>query len=121
MMCMNEHEFDIMKKQVSNLDEDDRTLFVTQGSDGVKYRVERVWRHIRAAKARAVDPTGCGDAFRAGLIHSHLNGCGWEEAIHSGCIVAAVNCESEGTQLFSLDTYEARFVAEWGYSPSIQR
>jgi len=45
-----------------------------------------------------VDPTGCGDAYRAGLIHGLLHGLDWRSTGHIASLMGAIKIESRGTQ-----------------------
>jgi len=45
-----------------------------------------------------VDPTGCGDAYRAGLIHGLLHGLGLAEHRAYASLMGAIKIESRGTQ-----------------------
>ena len=50
-----------------------------------------------ARKPRAVvDPTGCGDAYRAGLIHGLLRGLDWETTGRVASLMGAIKIESRG-------------------------
>lgn len=44
---------------------------------------------------KVVDPTGCGDAFRAGLMYGLLNEKSWEESAKIGLAVASVVVQSQ--------------------------
>jgi adenosine kinase len=69
---------------------------------------------VRAAKI--VDPTGCGDAYRAGLLHARALGHPWEIAGRLGSLLGAYQVEVEGTQntRFELSDLRARFEREFG-------
>ena len=63
--------------------------------------------HARAARSRrspappvnaVVDPTGCGDAYRAGLIHGLLHGLDWQTTGHIASLMGAIKIEARGTQ-----------------------
>ncbi|MGD9390688.1 MAG: PfkB family carbohydrate kinase, partial [Thioalkalispiraceae bacterium] len=64
------------------------------------------------AKARAVnDPTGCGDAYRAGLLYGLLNDMDWETTGRVASLMGAIKIESHGTQnhAFTMDEFNERF------------
>jgi adenosine kinase len=71
---------------------------------------------VRAA--RIVDPTGCGDAYRAGLLHGMLRGLPLETAGRIGSLLGALKIEQQGTQGLQLDreAFGARFQREFGAS-----
>ena len=56
-----------------------KALIVTRGGEGSTIHANGRTYEIPCARAREVlDPTGCGDAYRAGLIHGILRGLDWE-------------------------------------------
>jgi adenosine kinase len=69
---------------------------------------------VRAAKV--VDPTGCGDAYRAGLLHARTRGHAWPVAGRLGSLLGACQVEVEGTQntRIELPSLHARFEREFG-------
>ena len=67
---------------------------------------------------RIVDPTGCGDAFRAGFVHAQLLGASKRDAVRCGAGVACINIESLGTQAHSLDNLADRYSVAWKERPS---
>ncbi len=72
---------------------------MTRGAAGsVIYTRERTLE-IPAAKPKAVvDPTGCGDAYRAGLMHGLLRGLDWESTGRIASLMGAIKIEARGTQ-----------------------
>ncbi|MEP6813978.1 MAG: PfkB family carbohydrate kinase, partial [Marmoricola sp.] len=56
---------------------------------------------VEACQATAVEPTGVGDAFRAGFLAATSWGCGPERSAQIGCTLAAYVVESVGTQEYS--------------------
>jgi adenosine kinase len=66
--------------------------------------------------AHVVDPTACGDAFRAGLAAGRVRGLPFEIAARMGSLLGAYQVEVEGTQSLSLepDAFRARFEREFG-------
>lgn len=62
-----------------------------------------------AANVIAVEPTGVGDAFRAGFLAAVAWGVGLERAAQVGCVLAAYVVETVGTQEYTFDT--AQFLA----------
>ena len=47
---------------------------------------------------KVVDPTGCGDAYRAGLIHGLLHGYEWQTTGRIASLMGAIKIEARGTQ-----------------------
>ena len=76
-----------------------RRLIVTRGAEGSVIYAEGRTLSIPCAKPRAVvDPTGCGDAYRAGLIHGLLHGLDWETIGRTASLMGAIKIESRGPQ-----------------------
>jgi len=74
-------------------------LIVTLGAAGSTVHTREEEIYIPAAPAReVVDPTGCGDAYRAGLIHGLLHGCDWRTTGRIASLMGALKIESRGTQ-----------------------
>jgi len=77
------------------------TQFVvrTLGGEGVELITQNSTTHISVAKADAVtDPTGCGDAFRAGFIHAWLNNWSLVDCARLGAAVGSFAVETSGGQ-----------------------
>jgi adenosine kinase len=62
------------------------------------------------------DPTGVGDAFRAGLLSARSWGLGWERAAQVGSLLATLCLESTGPQEYSIERADAlaRLTAAYG-------
>lgn len=88
----------------------------TLGKDGV--RVERAGEQpivLPAAQdVTAVEPTGVGDAFRAGFLAAVAWGLGLERAAQVGCVLAAYVVETVGTQEYAFTP--AQFLARLEHS-----
>jgi len=80
----------------------------TSGAMGVEIAgrdVERV--HVPVAKERAkLDPTGVGDAFRAGFLTSREWGLSWERSAQVGSLLATLVLETVGTQEYVVKPHE---------------
>ena len=65
---------------------------------------------------RRADPTGVGDAFRAGYVAGISWGLGHERAAQVGCLLATLVVETVGTQEYDLDPagFVARFATAYG-------
>ena len=69
-----------------------------------------------AALGQSVDPTGVGDAFRAGFLAGICNGLGQERSAQMGCAMAALVMETTGTQeyVFEPEGFLARISESYG-------
>jgi adenosine kinase len=76
-----------------------QALIVTRGAAGSTLYTRQGEIHVPAAPVSAVvDPTGCGDAYRAGLIHGLLHGRDWRTTGHIASLMGAIKIESRGTE-----------------------
>jgi adenosine kinase len=74
-------------------------LIITRGAQGSHIFTEGKKIEIPCHKAEAViDPTGCGDAYRAGLLHGIMHGKDWEETGRIAAMMGAVKIAHHGTQ-----------------------
>jgi adenosine kinase len=71
-----------------------------------------------AHERRVTDPTGCGDAFRAGLIFGIGKGCDWLTIGRIGNLMGALKVEHPGTQnqRFDYDEFAEQFKQQFGYA-----
>jgi adenosine kinase len=77
----------------------------THGGDGVVIEDRTgILAKVPAVPApKLVDPTGGGDAFRAGYLTGRAAGLDHEAAAHLGCTLATTVLETVGTQEYTLD------------------
>jgi adenosine kinase len=76
-----------------------KALIITRGAEGSVIHANGKVHHIPCAKATQVlDPTGCGDAYRAGLIHGILRGLDWETTGRIASLMGALKIAVRGTQ-----------------------
>ena len=84
-----------------------KALIVTRGGEGSVIHADGKTYEIPCAKAREVlDPTGCGDAYRAGLIHGILRGLDWETTGRIASLMGAIKIAVRGTQNHTFTTAE---------------
>jgi adenosine kinase len=78
-------------------------IVVTLGERGSQVREGARVTEIPPLRARAVvDPTGCGDAYRAGFAHGLLRGRALPDCARMGSVMGALLVERHGTQSLSL-------------------
>ncbi len=76
-----------------------KALVVTLGSKGSAIYADGQRIYIQCVEAKAViDPTGCGDAYRAGLIHGITHGWDWLTSGRLASVMAAIKIASRGGQ-----------------------
>jgi adenosine kinase len=102
-VTVNDYEWQLLQQKsrwgVSEIMQHVEALIVTRGAAGsvIYTRGEEI--RIPTAPARSVvDPTGCGDAYRAGLIHGLLHGLDWRRTGHIASLMGSLKIESRGTQ-----------------------
>ena len=94
-------------------------LVVTKGAQGSEIHTQGRIVEIPAAKAETIsDPTGCGDAYRAGLLYGIARGMDWETTGRIASLMGAIKIEHHGTQnhRFTLAEFAARFKQEFDSS-----
>lgn len=86
------------------IDERVTTRVITRGKDGVDIRThgEEPIHVDVAGEVRQVDPTGVGDAFRAGFLVGLSGGLGHERSAQMGSVLAAYVLETVGTQEYAV-------------------
>ena len=72
-----------------------KEVYLTMGKDGVCFCSAKVFRHFPAIETEAINVTGSGDAFFAGLIHAHAIGIIGEASVSYGLKAACHNVKSE--------------------------
>ncbi|HET7682514.1 MAG TPA: carbohydrate kinase family protein [Marmoricola sp.] len=91
---------------------------ITLGKDGVRVlrQGEEAIEVPAVSGVQAVEPTGVGDAFRAGFIAALEWGASLERACQVGCTIAAYVVETVGTQEydFTAEEFAARVAASYG-------
>ena len=92
-------------------------VVMTRGAEGSTVYSGGQQFHVPAVKADGlVDPTGCGDAYRAGLLHGLLHGLDWRATGRIASLLGAIKIESLGTQnhRFTKAEFEARLKDNFG-------
>ena len=94
-----------------------RALIVTRGGEGSWIFADGTRHEIPVARAvRVADPTGCGDAYRAGLLFGLQRGLDWPTTGRIASLAGAMKIESHGTQQHRYDgaQFAARFRDSFG-------
>ncbi|MDE2137511.1 MAG: carbohydrate kinase family protein [Gammaproteobacteria bacterium] len=102
-VTLNEYEWQMVAQKTgwteAGLARRVEALIITRGAMGSTIHTRDGALDIPAAPARAlVDPTGCGDAYRAGLIHGLLHRLDWRATGHIASLMGAIKIEARGTQ-----------------------
>ncbi len=91
-------------------------LIVTLGGEGSEIITRDKTINIPAVEAKVIqDPTGCGDAFRSGLLYGLMNNIDWEITGRIASLLGSIKIEHHGTQNhhFTVDEFKARFKSEF--------
>ena len=94
-------------------------VIVTRGGQGSTIYTDDKSIDIPLAPARQlVDPTGCGDAYRGGLLYGLQNGLDWEVTGRVASLLGAIKIEHAGTQnhAISRSDFDARFHETFGFA-----
>jgi len=69
------------------------------------------------AAKEVLDPTGCGDAYRAGLLFGITNDLGWETSGRLASLLGAIKIATQGAQnhVFTPESIAEQFEAAFGY------
>jgi adenosine kinase len=117
-VTVNDYEWQLLQQKtgwsVREFTQRVAALIVTRGAAGsVIYTRDGELAIPSAPAAAVVDPTGCGDAYRAGLIHGLLHGLDWPSTGHIASLLGAIKIESRGTQnhRFTRAEFQARLAS----------
>lgn len=113
MLVCNDYESELISRatgvaltEMHNLVE---YMIITLGEEGSRVQQGDKTSHVPAVAARqSVDPTGAGDAYRAGLLKGLSQGLSVLESARIGATVASFCVESYGTQTHSFTPDECR-------------
>ena len=121
-VTVNDYEAQLLEERTGlsphEIAEQVEALIITRGGEGshiytASHRIE-----IPAVKPREIlDPTGCGDAYRAGLLYGLMNGLEWETTGRIASLLGSLKIAHHGTQNhhFTPDIFAARFHEAFGY------
>ncbi len=123
ILVVNDYEYELLKDRTGMSDADlqqavKRAVIVTLGAEGAVIRLGGGSEiHVPAAPpTQIVDPTGVGDAFRAGLIKGLALGLPWSACGRIGSLAATYVLETKGpqTHAYTLGEFVARYRATFG-------
>jgi adenosine kinase len=121
-VAVNDYEGELLQERTGKTFEDlaqqVKALIVTLGAGGSTIYAGGKRVDVPCAKADAVvDPTGCGDAYRAGLLYGIAGGMDWESTGRLASLMGATKIASRGAQNHRItrSEVEARFKEQFGY------
>ena len=121
--CMNDYESKLTQERtglsIEELVKKVKAFIVTRGGEGSWIYTGGQRIEIPPAKTTQVnDPTGCGDAYRGGLLHGLQQNLDWETTGRIAALMGAIKIEQHGTQnhRFTIDEFKARYQESFGSS-----
>ncbi len=93
-------------------------LIITRGGEGSQIHAQGKCHDIPPVPTQeAVDPTGCGDAYRAGLLYGLLEQLDWPTTGRIASLMGSLKIETYGTQnhSFEQEGFRRRFHTHFGY------
>lgn len=122
-VTLNDYESELMLERtgltLEQLASKVQALIITRGAQGSQIYTANQCIEIPVAQVSALnDPTGCGDAYRAGLLFGLMNDYDWEVTGRIASLMGAIKIEQHGTQnhAFSMDTFKQRYLESFGSS-----
>ncbi|RMF37675.1 MAG: carbohydrate kinase family protein [Chloroflexi bacterium] len=116
ILAVNDYEFELIREKTGLSEEDvlacTQVLVITRGEQGSTIITREGRLEIPPVPpTTVVDPTGVGDAYRAGLIKGMAMNLPWEIAGRMGSVAATYVLEQAGTQnhRYTLEEFVARF------------
>ncbi len=102
-LAVNDYEAQLLQEKtglnLEQLADKVKALIVTLGAQGSQIYADGKRYDIPSVKAMAVvDPTGCGDAYRAGLLYGMSHGWDWPTCGRLASVMGAIKIESRGGQ-----------------------
>ncbi|MGR9106338.1 MAG: carbohydrate kinase family protein [Gammaproteobacteria bacterium] len=121
-VALNDYEAQLMTQRtglsIDRIADRVEAVIVTRSAQGSQIYVKDERIYIPSARPKAVlDPTGCGDAYRAGLLYGLLEELDWPTTGRIASLMGAIKVESEGTQhhRFTMAEFRDRFQENFEY------
>ena len=101
--CFNDYEAKLLcdrtDRSIERLADEVDALVVTLGGEGSRIYAKGLCHEIPAVQATAVvDPTGCGDAYRSGLLYGIGAGWDWQKTGQLAAVMGAIKIAHRGGQ-----------------------
>ncbi len=120
-LFVNEYEWELLKN-ISGMNKEEitklvRVIFITKGADGLELIEDGNSSKIEPYKIQtAVDPTGAGDAFRAGVLAALKQNLYYKTAAKVGSIMGALSVEHKQCQGHKITKDAAHELETLGFS-----
>jgi adenosine kinase len=123
-LAVNDYEAELMCEKTGrtlvDLSSQVSALIVTRGAQGSEIYADGVRHDIPCVQAnKIVDPTGCGDAYRAGLLFGIERGLDWVTTGRIAAVLGAIKIAQRGGQnhYFTTADVKSQFETLFGQSP----
>ena len=120
-LTVNDYEARLVEqktgKSLAELSTRVEAVVVTRGAEGADVHFSGQQIHVPAVKPDSlVDPTGCGDAFRAGLLYGMARGWDWRRSARLASLMGSIKIAHRGGQnhRVSREEVERRFEDAFG-------
>ena len=120
-LAFNDYEAKLMEERtgqsIQQLAEQVDAVIVTRGGSGSSIYTGGGCLEIPAASVSdVVDPTGCGDAYRGGLLYGLMNKLDWEVTGRIASLMGAIKVASQGPQnhYFTPESFAQEFERQFG-------
>ncbi|MFP4655166.1 MAG: carbohydrate kinase family protein [Methanohalobium sp.] len=115
-LTVNDYEWQLIQERTGKTQDEIAeyldALIITKGPEGsLIYNNYEVIEVPAAKPSELKDPTGCGDAYRAGLLYGLTNNLNWEITGRIASLMGAIKIEHQGTQnhRFEIEDFKKRF------------
>jgi adenosine kinase len=123
-VAVNDYEGKLLEektgRKLADIAQRTEALVCTLGAKGSLIFAGGQRHEIPCVQADALlDPTGCGDAYRAGLLYGIAHGWDWLQTGKLAAVMGAIKIAHRGAQNHApaRDEIEARFRRAFGFSP----
>jgi len=120
-LTVNDYEARLVEqktgKSLAELSTRVEAVVVTRGAEGADIHFSGQQIHVPAVRPDSlVDPTGCGDAFRAGLLYGMARGWDWRRSARLASLMGSIKIAHRGGQNHraSREDVERRFQEAFG-------
>ena len=121
-MAVNDYEYELVHERTGwdakEIATHLQALIVTRGEKGSEIYTDGTVYHIPVVAAKKIlDPTGCGDAYRAGLLFGLMHDLDIQTTGRIASLLGSIKIASAGTQnhSFSIAEFKTIFGQEFGY------
>jgi adenosine kinase len=121
-VILNDYEAELLQtrtgENLATLAHHVKALIVTRGAEGSTIYADGKMLNIPVARpAQILDPTGCGDAYRGGVLYGITRGLDWETTGRLAALMGAFKIAHRGGQNHrpSRDEIASLFLEQFGY------